>query len=125
MTQRDQVYKCEKCGNLVGVIHGAGGNLVCCGQNMVLLEANTTDASVEKHVPVITKDGSTVKVAVGAVLHPMEEKHYIEVVGVLTENKLYRAYLKPGEKPEVTFEIDGEVKCARAYCNIHGMWKSD
>ena len=125
MTQRDQVYKCEKCGNLVGVIHGAGGNLVCCGQNMVLLEANTTDASVEKHVPVITKDGSTVKVAVGAVPHPMEEKHYIEVVGVLTENKLYRAYLKPGEKPEVTFEIDGKVKCARAYCNIHGMWKSD
>jgi len=125
MTQRDEVYKCEKCGNLIGVIHGAGGNLVCCGQNMVLLEANTTDASVEKHVPVITKDGSTVKVAVGAVPHPMEEKHYIEVVGVLTENKLYRAYLKPGEKPEVTFEIDGEVKCARAYCNIHGMWKSD
>lgn len=125
MTQRDEVYKCEKCGNLIGVIHGAGGNLVCCGQNMVLLEANTTDASVEKHVPVITKDGSTVKVAVGEVPHPMEEKHYIEVVGVLTENKLYRAYLKPGEKPEVTFEIDGKVKCARAYCNIHGMWKSD
>ena len=124
MTQRDEIYKCEKCGNLVGVIHGAGGNLVCCGQNMVLLEANTTDASVEKHVPVITKDGSTVKVAVGAVPHPMEGKHYIEVVGVLTENKLYRVYLKPGEKPEVTFKVDGKVQCARAYCNIHGLWKS-
>ena len=124
MTQRNEVYKCEKCGNLIGVIHGAGGDLICCGQNMVLLKANSTDASAEKHVPIITQDGKNVKVAVGAAPHPMEEKHYIEVIGVLTDNKLYRAYLKPGEKAEATFEIDGKVQCARAYCNIHGLWKN-
>ena len=105
-------------------MHGAGGDLVCCGQKMILLKANSTDASAEKHVPVITQNGKVVKVTVGAVPHPMEEKHYIEVIGVLAEDKLYRAYLKPGGKPEVTFEIDGKIQCARAYCNIHGMWKN-
>jgi superoxide reductase len=91
---------------------------------MVHLKGNTTDAAVEKHVPVIAKEGNTVTVTVGKVPHPMEEKHFIEVIGVLTENKLYRAYLKPGDKPEATFEIDGTVKCARAYCNLHGLWVS-
>jgi len=124
MTQRNEMYTCEKCGNLVGVINGAGGNLVCCGVNMVLLKGNTTDASAEKHVPVITKQGSTVKVSVGAAPHPMEEKHFIEVIGLLTEDKLYRAYLQPGGKPEATFQVEGTVSCARAYCNLHGLWKS-
>ena len=124
MTQRDEVYQCELCGNLVSVVHGAGGSLVCCGQDMVQLKGNTTDAAVEKHVPVISKEGNTVTVTVGKVPHPMEEKHFIEVIGVLTEAKLYRAYLKPGDKPEATFEVDGAVKCARAYCNLHGLWVS-
>jgi superoxide reductase len=124
MTQRNEVYKCEVCGNLIGVMHGAGGELVCCGQKMALLKPNSTDASAEKHVPVITQNGKNVKVIVGAAPHPMEEKHYIEVIGVLSEDKLYRAYLKPEGKPEATFEIDGNVQCARAYCNIHGMWKN-
>ena len=125
MTQRNEVYKCELCGNLVGVISGAGGSLVCCGQDMTLLPGNTTDAAVEKHVPVITQDGNTVRAVVGAVPHPMEEKHYIEVIGILAEDKLYRAYLSPGEKPEATFTIEGKVQCARAYCNLHGLWKSE
>jgi superoxide reductase len=86
---------------------------------------NTTDAAVEKHVPVITQEGNTVRAVVGAVPHPMEEKHYIEVIGILTEDKLYRAYLTPGEKPEATFTIEGKVQCARAYCNLHGLWKSE
>lgn len=124
MTQNNEVYKCEICGNLIGVIHGAGGDLVCCGQKMVLLKANSTDASEEKHVPIITQDGKNVKVTVGSAPHPMEEKHYIEVIGILTNNKLYRAYLKPGGKPEATFEIDDNIECARAYCNIHGLWKN-
>ena len=124
MTQRDEVYQCELCGNLVSVVHGAGGSLVCCGQDMVHLKGNTTDAAVEKHVPVISKEGNTVTITVGKVPHPMEEKHFIEVIGVLTEAKLYRAYLKPGDKPEATFEVDGAVKCARAYCNLHGLWVS-
>lgn len=124
MTQRDEVYQCELCGNLISVVHGAGGTLVCCGQDMVHLKGNTTDAAVEKHVPVIAKEGKTVTVTVGKVPHPMEEKHFIEVIGVLTEDKLYRAYLKPGDNPEATFEIDSAIKCARAYCNLHGLWVS-
>jgi superoxide reductase len=91
---------------------------------MVHLKGNTTDAAVEKHVPVIAKEGNTVTVTVGKVPHPMEEKHFIEVIGVLTEDKLYRAYLKPGDKPEAAFKIDGAIKCARAYCNLHGLWVS-
>lgn len=124
MTKRDEVYKCEVCGNLISVVHGAGGGLVCCGQDMVLLKENTTDAAVEKHLPVIEKKGSRVTVTVGKVAHPMEEKHFIEVISVLTEDRLYRAYLKPGGKPEAAFEIDGAIRCARAYCNLHGLWKS-
>lgn len=124
MTQRDEVYKCELCGNLISVVHGAGGTLVCCGQNMAFLKENTTDAAVEKHVPVIEKNGNTVKVTVGKVPHPMEEKHFIEVISVLTTDRLYRAYLKPGGTPEAVFVIDGTLSCARAYCNLHGLWKN-
>ena len=125
MTQRDEVYKCEHCGNIVTVMHAGGGKLVCCGADMKLLKENTTDAAVEKHVPVVERSGNTVTVKVGSVAHPMEEKHYIEVIGVLAEgDKLYRAYLKPGGKPEAVFEIPEKVICAREYCNVHGLWKS-
>jgi len=124
MAQMHEVYKCEACGNVVEILHAGGGDLVCCGQDMVLLKANTVDAALEKHVPVIEKKGRTVTVKVGSVAHPMEEKHYIEVVGVWAGNKLYRAYLKPGDRPEATFEVDGDVQHARAYCNLHGLWKS-
>lgn len=125
MTQRDEIYKCEKCGNVVGIVHGAGGQLICCGEPMRLLKANSVDAAVEKHVPVIEKKGNIVTVKIGSVAHPMEEKHYIEVIGVLAENKVYRAYLKPGDKPEAVFEIKENISCARAYCNLHGLWKSN
>ena len=126
MTQRDELYKCDHCGNIVTVMHPAGGALICCGEPMKLLKENTTDAAVEKHVPVIERSGDTVTVRVGSVAHPMEEKHYIEVIGVLAEgDKLYRAYLKPGDKPEAVFTIPGKVVCARAYCNLHGLWKSN
>ena len=125
MTQRDEVYKCEHCGNIITVIHAGGGSLSCCGQDMQLLKENSVDAAVEKHVPVIEQSGTTVTVKVGSVAHPMEEKHYIEVIGVLAEgDKLYRAYLKPGDKPEASFEIAGNVIWARAYCNLHGLWKA-
>jgi len=125
MTQRDEVYKCEHCGNIATIMHAGGGKLICCGEEMKLLKENTTDAAVEKHVPVIEQSGTAVTVKVGSVAHPMEDKHYIEVIGVLAEgDKLYRAYLKPGDKPEAVFEISGKVICARAYCNLHGLWKS-
>jgi len=125
MTERDDVYKCEKCGTIVTVMHAGNGTLICCGEDMKLLQENTTEAALEKHVPVIERTGNTVTVRVGSDAHPMEEKHYIEVIGVLVEgDKLYRAYLKPGDAPEAVFEISDKVICARAYCNIHGMWKS-
>jgi len=125
MAERDQVYKCERCGNLINVVHGGAGKMVCCGEEMKLLEPNTVDAAQEKHVPVIDKTGNTVKVAVGGVAHPMEAEHYIETISVLTDKRLYRAYLSPGDKPEAVFVIDEDVTSARAYCNIHGLWKSN
>jgi superoxide reductase len=125
MTQQNEVYKCNNCGNIIGVIHSADGILSCCGNDMVQQIENTVDAAKEKHVPVIEKNGKSVTVKVGSIDHPMEENHYIEVIGISTENKLYREYLKPGSKPEATFEVDEEIKCARAYCNLHGLWKSE
>lgn len=125
MAQRDEIYKCEHCGNIITVMHAGAGALVCCGEEMKLLKENTVDAAVEKHVPVVERSGSTVTVKVGSVAHPMEEKHYIEAIGVLAEgDKLYRAYLKPGDKPEAVFEIPGKIVWAREYCNLHGLWKS-
>ena len=125
MTNRDEVYKCQKCGTIVTVMHAGPGIMICCGAPMQLLKENTTDAVVEKHVPVIERSGDTVTVRVGSIPHPMEEKHYIEAIGVLAEgDKLYRAYLKPGDKPEVTFTIPEKVIWPREYCNLHGLWKS-
>lgn len=125
MAQRKEIYKCEMCGNIVEVLHGGGGNLVCCGQDMTLLKENTVDASVEKHVPVIERSGNTYKVKVGSVPHPMEEKHYIEFIELITEARVYRAYLDPGKPPEASFDVSGDVLGAREYCNMHGLWKSD
>lgn len=123
MTEVRQVYKCEICGNMVEVIHKAGGSLVCCNKPMTLLVENTVDAAVEKHVPAIEKIEGGVIVRVGEVEHPMVEEHHIEWIEVHTANKLYRKWLKPGEKPEAIFKIDEEVLFAREYCNIHGLWK--
>ena len=123
MAERLQVYKCEACGNIVLVMHGGEGELVCCGQAMKLLKENTVDAAKEKHVPVVEKtaDGYTVKV--GAVAHPMEEKHYIEWIELLAGGKSYVEFLKPGDAPEATFKVDADRVTPRAYCNIHGLWK--
>lgn len=124
MTNLKQIYKCEVCGNIVEVVHQSGGQLVCCGKPMTLVNENTVDASKEKHVPVIEKVEGGVLVKVGSVDHPMEEKHFIEWIEIHAGNKLYRKYLKPGEKPEALFKIDEEVDYAREYCNIHGLWKN-
>ena len=123
MAVLNEVYKCELCGNIVEVVHASGGTLVCCGKNMTLQKENTVDASKEKHVPVIEKNAQGVLVKLGSVPHPMEEKHYIEFVEVLAENKVYRKYLKPGDKPEAQFEVSS-ISAARAYCNLHGLWKN-
>jgi superoxide reductase len=125
VSQRLQVYKCTVCGNIVEVLHAGGGELVCCGQPMMLMTENTVDASKEKHVPVIEKTADGVKVKVGAVPHPMEEKHYIQWVEVLDGEIVYRRFLKPGLGPEAAFCLkpSGTIH-AREYCNLHGLWKA-
>jgi superoxide reductase len=125
MTVRLQVYKCEVCGNIVEVLHEGVGELVCCNQPMKLQEENTVDAAQEKHVPVVERTAEGVKVTVGSVAHPMEEKHYIEWIQVIADGKAYRKFLKPGEAPEAKFCIDAEKITAREYCNLHGHWKAE
>ena len=122
-TENLQVYKCELCGNIVEVIHASSGQLVCCGQPMVLLTENTTDAATEKHVPVIEKVDGGVKVIVGSVAHPMENDHYIEWIELVVDGKAYRQFLKPGQAPEAVFNVEGSDITAREYCNLHGHWK--
>ena len=123
MAEKLQVYKCEVCGNIVEVLHGGKGELVCCGQPMKLIVENTVDAAKEKHVPVVEKTADGFKVKVGSVAHPMEEKHYIEWIEIIADGKAYRQFLKPGGTPEAIFKIDAGKITAREYCNIHGLWK--
>ena len=124
MTTQKQVYKCNVCGNIVEVLHAGKGELVCCGQPMELLQEKTADVGQEKHVPVIEATDRGIKVKVGDVPHPMEEKHYIEWIEVTTDGEIYRRFLKPGEKPVAEFETRAQKISAREYCNIHGLWKS-
>jgi superoxide reductase len=124
MAQRAQVYKCEVCGNLVEVVHGGDGDLVCCGQSMKLLVENTTDAAKEKHVPVVEKTDGGIKVTVGSVAHPMEEKHYIEWIELIAGGKTYRQYLVPGNAPEAVFPVNNWPVSVREYCTLHGLWKA-
>jgi len=123
MTQRTGIYKCPACGNIVEVVHPGNGDLVCCGEPMQLLTENTTDASREKHVPVIEKTPDGVKVKVGSVPHPMEEKHYIEWIEVIADGRSCRQFLKPGQTPEAVFSIKADAITAREYCNLHLLWK--
>ena len=125
MAEQLQVYKCELCGNIVEVLHGGGGELVCCGEAMKLFVENTVDAAKEKHVPVIEKCEAGILVKVGSVAHPMDEKHYIEWVELLVDGKAYRQFLNPGEAPEAFFPITGASVTAREYCNLHGQWKAE
>jgi len=124
MAERLQVYKCDLCGNIVEVLHGGGGELVCCGQPMVLLKENTVDAAKEKHVPVVEKIDGGYKVKVGSVAHPMEEKHYIEWIELIADGKAYIQFLKPGEVPEAVFMVKAAKVTAREFCNLHGLWKA-
>ncbi len=117
---------CEKCGNLVGLIHDAGVPMWCCKQQMTELKANSTEASGEKHLPVVNVEGDTVRVCVGSDMHPMGEDHYIQWVYLLTDRGGHRKIFKPGDKPELLFNVAGEKPLsAYAYCNNHGLWKTD
>lgn len=131
MTQKNQIYKCAVCGNVVEVLHPAAGELVCCGQPMVLLLEKKSDEGSEKHLPVVEvlppnmcRDKDGFKIKVGSIEHPMEENHYIEWIEITTEDgKIGKKFLKPGEKPESDFFTRIKVTGARAYCNVHGLWE--
>ena len=129
-----EIYKCSVCGNIVEVTTVGGGELICCGKPMDLLEEKTSsdeEGIMEKHVPVIEelpanvcsdKDGVTI--TVGSIEHPMTEEHYIEWIEViLSDGRRGKKFLKPGDKPQVIFQTRQEVIGARAYCNLHGLWK--
>lgn len=124
MTEQKQIYRCNLCGNIVEVVQPAGGTLSCCGQPMELLQENSKDAALEKHVPVIEKIAGGYKVSVGEVTHPMLEEHYIQWIELVAGSQVMRKYLKPGEKPEAVFLTDATDVFAREYCNLHGLWKS-
>lgn len=117
-------YRCEKCGNIVALIEAGGGTLTCCGQAMTKLNANSTDAAQEKHVPVVTREDGKIKVAVGSTLHPMLPEHRIEWIALVAEDKVEFKFLKPGEEPKAEF-AQAESGTVYAYCNLHGLWKTD
>lgn len=119
-----EVYKCEVCGNMLVKVRNGGGPLVCCGQPMTLLDANTEDASQEKHVPHITKEDGRIKVQIGSELHPSIPEHYIEWIALVTEDKVQITYLKPGMDAKADFE-EVESGTVYEYCNLHGLWKAD
>jgi superoxide reductase len=124
MAERLEVYKCEACGNIIEVMNGGAGELVCCGEPMLLQNENTVDAAQEKHVPVIEKIAGGFKVKVGSVAHPMEEKHFIQWIELLADGKAYTQFLKPGQAPEALFMVEADKVEAREYCNLHGHWKA-
>ena len=124
MTALNEVYKCSICGNMVALVHAGGGTLVCCGQPMQLMKENVVDASKEKHVPVVEPTPTGFKVRVGAVAHPMDDTHFIEWIELVGDGRVYRKFLSPGDAPEAEFCVKARKAFARAYCNLHGLWKS-
>ena len=126
MDGKQKFYLCEQCGNMIGLIEDMGVPMICCGEAMTELVANTTDASVEKHLPSVTVEGDSLCVAVGSAPHPMEEEHHITFVYVETERGGQRKCLRIGEEPELRFCFTEDTPIAvYAYCNLHGLWKTD
>lgn len=124
MAEKFEIYKCDICGNIVEVLHGGAGTLVCCGADMQLQKENTTDAATEKHVPVVEQTDAGIKVKVGEVAHPMEEKHFIEWIQLITDGTSCRKFLNPGDTPELVCPIKPNGFMVRAFCNLHGLWKA-
>ena len=120
-------YKCSACGTIVAAVEENCGPVHCCGKAMEVLEPNTVDAAVEKHVPVVQVNGRTVTVTVGSVEHPMLEAHYIQWILLETQEGRQRKALKPGDRPTANFALTegDEVIAAYEYCNLHGLWKSE
>lgn len=126
LIKEPKFFRCKHCGNIVEKLYDSGVSLVCCGEEMEELVANTVDAAKEKHVPSVSIVGNKVQVAVGEVIHPMEEKHYIMWIYLHTNKGIQRKDLAPGEEPKAEFTLDGdEVIAVYEYCNLHGLWKKE
>lgn len=125
MSSSSSFYRCSICGNLVDLIEDGGGELICCGQPMNLLTANTTDGATEKHVPVGERQGNKLHVKVGSVPHPMTDAHYIQWIFIAQGNHTQRVALKPDQAPEADFFVDDGPVTIYEYCNLHGLWMAD
>ena len=119
-------YICEHCGNVIEMVKDSGVPVMCCGQKMSLLEPGVVEASHEKHIPVVEVQGEKVFVNVGSVDHPMTEEHSILWVYLQTDKGGYRKNLESGKEPKAVFSLNDEKPVAvYAYCNLHGLWKSE
>ncbi|MCL2691662.1 MAG: desulfoferrodoxin [Candidatus Bathyarchaeota archaeon] len=120
-------YVCKRCGNLAELINNKNVPMICCGEKMSELVPNTVEASVEKHLPVVTKTtANSISIQIGSVLHPMENQHHITFVYIESEQGRQRKYLKTGEEPKIEFSFTNDKPLAvYAYCNLHGLWKTD
>lgn len=116
------LYRCPICGNVVSLLKGKISHITCCGEQMQQLKANTVDASQEKHVPAYKIEDGLIHVQVGEVLHPMLEEHFIEWIALVTDDKVIRVTLKPGQEPTAVFPYE-EGASIYEYCNLHGLWK--
>lgn len=128
MTKKLELYKCHVCGNLVEVVLSGVGELVCCGQSMEKLQAQTESNEMigEKHVPVVEKTADGLSIRVGSVPHPMEENHYITFIEAISDDERYvkRKYLYPHEAAELNLKCSCDKVIAREFCNIHGLWSN-
>ncbi len=123
--EKNEIYKCKICGNMVEAVHTGNGELVCCDKPMKQITENTQEGvATEKHIPIVKKDGDVLIITVGSVEHPMNEDHYIEWIEVISGPIVHRQYLKPGTKPKTNFICQTDTFSVRAYCNIHGLWKN-
>ena len=127
MTEKNEIYKCNICGNVVEVLTVGGGELVCCGKPMELMKEKAHEEGEEKHLPVVEKEGNKITVKVGSVPHPMTEEHYIEWIEIQMSDvgRIGKKYLKPGDVPEIEFHGRGDKFRIRAYCNLHGVWETE
>ena len=121
-----KLFKCSRCGNIIYTINDKCEGITCCGEDVILLKANTVDAAKEKHVPVVKIENNIVDINVGDIDHPMTEEHYIECIIIETSKGVRINNLNPEDKPHTTFilEEDEELLNTYAYCNLHGLWKA-
>lgn len=120
-------YICEHCGNIIEYVKDSGVPIMCCGQKMTEIVPGTSDGAVEKHVPVVTVSGNEILVQVGSVEHPMVEEHYTEWIVIQTEKGSQKVRLSAGDEPKAKFLLvdNDRLVSAYAYCNLHGLWKSE